>query len=122
MEESSAPESEGLFSGCTVSVSEVSCSEPGCVPLETVISILGGPKRKANYSGKVFKPLLQVVKEDVAEVISRLLRVARAAAGHPLDQGTPKEGETKKKKSLAELWAEDSTDHGEGCECCAPIQ
>ena len=148
-----APTTSTLF---TVSVCEVSCAEPGCAPIETVISLLADlahasrkdldrpappPDLCRSYSGKVFKPLLEVVREDVTGLIARLFSgtavaehlagVAAAAAAPPPSPppsppsaaGWEDRNANKEKKSLIDLWAEDGATHGEGlCLCCAPIQ
>ena len=45
-----------------VSVSEVACSLPGCAPLETVVMFWIGEQR---YQFKLFKPVAEVVVDDV---------------------------------------------------------
>jgi hypothetical protein len=45
-----------------VSVSEVACSLPGCAPLETVVMFWIAEQR---YQFKLFKPLAEVVVDDL---------------------------------------------------------
>jgi len=45
-----------------VSVSEVACSLPGCAPLETVVMFWIAEQR---YQFKLFKPVAEVVVDDV---------------------------------------------------------
>ena len=119
----------------TLSVSEVSCSQPNCAPVETVISLLAAPFceqseqsptppfHNRNYSGKIFKPLLEVDREDVTGLIVSLFSGA-SVADHLAGAGEGyHNSRKKKKKSLFDLWAQDDSTHGEGrCTCCAPIQ
>ena len=46
----------------SVSVSEVACSLPGCAPLETVVMFWIAEQR---YQFKLFKPVAEVVVDDV---------------------------------------------------------
>jgi hypothetical protein len=52
-----------LASDAVVMVSEVQCSQPGCPPLETVIAFWTAPD--ARHHCKVFKPVQQVVVDDL---------------------------------------------------------
>lgn len=45
-----------------ISVAEIECRLPGCVPLETVVSYWEGEER---YQFKVFKRLEEVAEEDM---------------------------------------------------------
>jgi len=47
----------------TVMVSELTCSEPGCPPVETVIALLGGPAGNIQY--KIHRPRAAVTRDDV---------------------------------------------------------
>ena len=71
---------EALDMGTSVMVMQVSCRDPGCVPLETVIivvfpkmedkEILPGLEESKNggsYKTKILCPLAQVTKEDVCQ-------------------------------------------------------
>lgn len=44
-------------------VTELACQSPGCPPLETVIAFWGADERRRHY--KVFKPVEQVVEDDL---------------------------------------------------------
>lgn len=46
----------------TVTVAEVTCTVPGCPPLETVIAFWSGGRR---HHTKVFKPVAEVVEDDL---------------------------------------------------------
>jgi len=57
--------------------SQIECKEPGCAPIETVISLLViGAPRKA----KVFKPVAEVTEADVDAVVLELLRIGAPAS------------------------------------------
>lgn len=79
--ESTIPE-EALEMGTMVMVMEVSCRAPGCVPLETVITIVfprgqsselipGLPESGSggNYKTKILMPLAQVSRDDVLDAL-----------------------------------------------------
>ena len=79
--ESTIPE-EALEMGTMVMVMEVSCRAPGCVPLETVITIVfprgqsselipGLPESGSggNYKTKILMPLAEVSKDDVLDAL-----------------------------------------------------
>ena len=83
--ESTMPEN-ALDMGTTVMVMQVSCKAPGCVPLETAIIIVfpnmgsssaaeelvpGLPEsgQGGSYKTKVLKPMAEVTKEDVLDVL-----------------------------------------------------
>ena len=53
-------------SDATVMVTELTCSEPGCPPVETVVAILGegGRTRRA----KIPRPLSEVARDDIARL------------------------------------------------------
>ena len=84
---------QALDAGTSVMVMQVSCKEPGCVPLETAIIIcfprpfpppspddnaletkelipgIEGSKNGGNFKSKVLLPLSEVTKEDVLEAL-----------------------------------------------------
>uniref|UniRef100_A0A7S2N569 Uncharacterized protein n=1 Tax=Haptolina brevifila TaxID=156173 RepID=A0A7S2N569_9EUKA len=64
--EDSLPESHDE---ATVMVNEMQCYEPGCAPLETVVSILATP----SVVFKIFKPLADVQFDDVARGVQGAL-------------------------------------------------
>lgn len=47
----------------TILVTELACQVPGCPPLETVIAFWGKDEKRRHY--KVFKPVAEVVMEDL---------------------------------------------------------
>ena len=116
----------------TVSISEISCSEPGCAPVETVVCLLGSDQTNSikNFKGKVFKPILKVSREDIIETVPRILRLLKTdkeSAQSRADNASSLQNEGRKaeKKSLIDLWAEvdaKKSGHPELCVCCAPIQ
>ncbi len=57
----------------TILVSELSCSEPGCPPVETVIAVFRGRDDTTKYT--IHRPSAEVTREQVAAVLS-------APAGH----------------------------------------
>lgn len=78
----SAIAEEALEMGVMVMVMEVSCRAPGCVPLETVITIVfprgqsgelipGLPESGSggNYKTKILMPLASVTKDDVLDAL-----------------------------------------------------
>ena len=58
-----------------VMVNEMQCFEPGCAPLETVVSLLG----QKSLVFKIFKPVNEVVPEDVATGLQAVLNGGTAA-------------------------------------------
>jgi hypothetical protein len=48
----------------TVLVSELTCREPGCPPVETVIALLRGRDDATKYT--IHRPAAEVTREDVA--------------------------------------------------------
>lgn len=51
----------------TIVVSELSCSEPGCPPIETVIAIFRGPSDTRRY--KIHKAQAEITRDDVAGLL-----------------------------------------------------
>ncbi|KAG8471023.1 hypothetical protein KFE25_009444 [Diacronema lutheri] len=67
----------GEWADVAVMVNQIECKEPGCAPIETVISLLViGAPRKA----KVFKPVAEVTEADVDAVVLELLRIGAPAS------------------------------------------
>lgn len=61
----------GLGSDVAVTVMELSCTEEGCPDVETVVGILEpGCQRKF----KVFKPLAEVLRDDLKKVIQESIK------------------------------------------------
>lgn len=58
------PDSSG--DGVQVMVTEVSCTEPDCVPLETLIICIG---MQARWADKVLKPIAEVTDSDIEELV-----------------------------------------------------
>ncbi len=50
----------------SVLVTELTCTEPGCPPVETVIAVLRGPGQ--NKQVKIHRPLAEITREDVVAV------------------------------------------------------
>lgn len=58
------------YDDVTVMVTQIECREPGCAPIETVVSLLVvGAPRKA----KVFKPVSEVTEDDLRAIMPELL-------------------------------------------------
>ena len=53
----------GLPQDATVSVSQIACAVPGCPPVETAIMFWSAEQKRHHF--KVFKPLQEVVEEDL---------------------------------------------------------
>jgi hypothetical protein len=78
--EATIPE-DALDMGTTVMVMQVSCKDPGCVPLETAIIIvfpvsaeeliphLPESQNGGSYKTKILKPMADVTQEDVLEAL-----------------------------------------------------
>ncbi len=49
-----------------VMVSELTCSEPGCPPVETVIALMHGPGETIRH--KVHRPIVEVTREDIEQL------------------------------------------------------
>jgi hypothetical protein len=47
----------------TVSVSQVTCTVPGCPPLETVVAFWTAGETRHHF--KIFKPVVEVVEDDL---------------------------------------------------------
>ena len=52
-----------------VMVNEMKCYEPGCAPLETVVSLLG----QKSIVFKIFKPVKEVIPQDVTDGLQTVL-------------------------------------------------
>jgi hypothetical protein len=50
----------------TVIVTQIDCQDPNCVPIETVIALLGP---KSRWVGKILKPMSQIQKSDVISLL-----------------------------------------------------
>lgn len=57
----------------TILVSELTCSEPGCPPVETVIALFRGKEEPTKH--KIHKPSAEVTRDDIAVI-------AEGRAGH----------------------------------------
>lgn len=53
----------GLPEDATVSVSQIACAVPGCPPVETAIMFWDAEQKR--YHFKVFKPVREVIEEDL---------------------------------------------------------
>ena len=58
-----------------VMVNEMQCFEPGCAPLETVVSLLG----QKSLVFKIFKPVKEVLPEDEGAGLQAVLSGGTAA-------------------------------------------
>ena len=67
-----------LSKEAAVSVSEVACSLPGCAPLETVVMFWIAEQR---YQFKLFKPVAEVVADDLPYVWLRDALAVQEGAG-----------------------------------------
>lgn len=70
-------ELRGLAEGESVMAVELRCSEPGCPPVETSVSVLGGPEPR---QGKVHCTVAEVTREDVARVVENDIGVSVGGA------------------------------------------
>jgi hypothetical protein len=61
----------------TIMITELTCSEPGCPPVETVVAVLR--EKQPGVQGKVHRALAAVVRDDVAALVFR--EVGPAAGG-----------------------------------------
>lgn len=61
----------------TILVTELTCTEPGCPPLETVVAVLKGPGE--NVQQKIHRSVVEITKEDIATLCERLARVLTPA-------------------------------------------
>jgi hypothetical protein len=52
----------------TILVSELSCSEPGCPPVETVIALFRGREGTTKYT--IHRPSAEVTRDDIAGLCS----------------------------------------------------
>ncbi len=52
----------------TILVSELTCSEPGCPPIETVIAIMRGPGTSEKY--KIHRASAEITHADIAALAS----------------------------------------------------
>ncbi|KAL1496344.1 hypothetical protein AB1Y20_016300 [Prymnesium parvum] len=61
------------YADCIVMVNEMQCFEPGCAPLETVVSLLGSGQHSESRVFKIFKPLRELEKDEVSEAVRQAL-------------------------------------------------
>ncbi len=52
----------------TILVSELTCSEPGCPPIETVIAIMHGPGASEKY--KIHRPSAEITRADITALVT----------------------------------------------------
>ncbi|HEY4120267.1 MAG TPA: hypothetical protein VGM56_20520 [Byssovorax sp.] len=60
-------EALALGDDVTILVSELTCKEPGCPPVETVIAVFRGPDDTTKYT--VHRASADVTRDDVARVL-----------------------------------------------------
>jgi nitrate reductase delta subunit len=63
-----------------IMVAEVSCTLPGCPPLETVIAFWTGSEQRHQF--KLFKPVTEVVLDDLPPTWMKNALVAIEGAGY----------------------------------------
>ena len=68
----------------TVMVNELQCFEPGCAPIETVVTLLDPQKPKMF---KIFKPVSEVQPAEVLSNLSAMLSGQSAPEHRPAEQG-----------------------------------
>lgn len=51
-----------------VSVAELTCHEPGCPPVETVVTVHSGDGERGSW--KILKPMSEVCKSDIKDALS----------------------------------------------------
>lgn len=61
-----------LDADTSILVSEVHCMEPGCMPVETVVALMGRPGDGIPITFKVPKPLSEIHLEDVVAGVTAL--------------------------------------------------
>jgi len=59
----------GLPDDAVVMVSELRCQDDDCPDVETVIAVMGEPGKARKH--KLFKPLADVTREDIASLAAR---------------------------------------------------
>jgi len=71
----------GLRSDVSILVTELRCNEEGCPDVETVIAVFTAPGQPLPL--KIFKPMQEITRADVAGLISSLpLNHSRGDASH----------------------------------------
>jgi len=73
-----AAEVLGLPPDASILVSELTCTEPGCPPLETVVAVLRGPGDQQQF--KIHRPLLELTRQDLVEAFE-----LHPGHGHPAE-------------------------------------
>ena len=68
-----------LPNDAAILVSEVACGLPGCPPLETVIAFWTGQDTRHHF--KVFKPIAEVVEDDLPPSWMKNALIAEEGAG-----------------------------------------
>ena len=68
-----------LTNDTAILVSEVACGLPGCPPLETVIAFWTGQDTRHHF--KVFKPIAEVVEDDLPPSWMKNALIAEEGAG-----------------------------------------
>ena len=116
--------------GFTVLVQEMQCNIPGCAPIETVVALL---KSGSNHSGKIFKPIAEVTREEAEELLERMLSTDQEIAEHKSDSGevktttpattttkTPTATTTTATATTTTTMQTDNDPHPFLCPCCNP--
>jgi hypothetical protein len=69
-----------LAPDAAIMVAEVSCTLPGCPPLETVVAFWTGSEQRHQF--KLFKPVTEVVPDDLPPTWMKNALVAIEGAGY----------------------------------------
>jgi hypothetical protein len=69
-----------LAPDAAIMVAEVSCTLPGCPPLETVVAFWTGSEQRHQF--KLFKPVTEVVLDDLPPTWMKNALVAIEGAGY----------------------------------------
>ena len=98
------------FSTKNIIVLEVSCFDPGCVPIETVVMLSVAEQFGASDAPrskiKIFKPVKEVIETDVREIFKNVLKETE-------DPGVPSIENSNGNQDISALHAVD-------CPCCDP--
>jgi hypothetical protein len=117
--DSDSDSDDGLF-GYTVLVQEMTCTLPGCAPIETVVALL---KRNANHNGKIFKPIAEVILDDAKLLVGKMFGDAEPEEKdrmHSAEGGDTSSSSSGEGKSSTPAMVTDNDPHPFLCPCCNP--
>jgi len=60
----------------TIMVTELTCTEPGCPPLETVIALLRGPGDSGQQ--KIHRGVAEITRDDITALCARFAQADKA--------------------------------------------